>query len=122
MSRARPHWFPKLGLLLCMLTAHASLSQGAGGLFRERADSGTCGGFAVPVKPASTQITERHDLGLESAKTRAGLGAPLIPVSFIAGQHLVCAESLADADQPRRPQSALLRVRLGRAPPATSLQ
>ena len=121
MMDARHHWFPKVSLLLCLFTAHASLSQSAGDLFRQDGDSETCGGFAVPVKPASAQITERHDIGLESAKTRTGLGAPLLPVSLIAGQNLVCCESFRDADQPRQPQSALLRVRFGRAPPATFL-
>jgi hypothetical protein len=122
MNPARCQWFPKLSLLLCLLTAHAGLSQGAGDLFRQGADSGACGGFAVPVKPASTQITDRSDLGLESAKTRTGVSALLIPVSSVTAQAHVCSGILADADRPRRPQSALLRVRLGRAPPLNSLQ
>lgn len=118
MMVSRGSWLRSaIAVLLCLaigqsLFALAFESDGLRG-----SSKSPVGTMAGPVKPAG-QFIERHDLSIESAKTRSAASALSEPAGARhCGPHFHSA-SLDSADQPRQPLSALLRVRRGRAPPA----
>ncbi len=105
-----------LAALVCIAVGQSLLVWTVDSLSVQPAGSGAASSMAGPVKAVS-QITGRHDLALEGAKTRSASLTPLALVAVRCGGQLLHSDSLDYAEQSNRPRIALLNVRRGRAPP-----
>jgi hypothetical protein len=105
-----------IALFVCLAVAQSLLALALLPQDYPGAARASMGGMAGPVKAAG-HLLDRQELALEGAKTRNFSSALLLPAAIRHSASQLHSEPLETADQPRQPQSALLRVRFGRAPP-----
>lgn len=107
-----------IALLVCLAFGRSLIALSLEALSFQGAVRGSAGSMAGPVKPASSQITDRHEAAVDGSKTRGASLAVFVLAAVRWGGQPSHSEPLDTADQPRQPQTALLRVLRGRAPPS----
>jgi hypothetical protein len=107
-----------IALLVCLAFGQSLVALSLEALSFQGAGRGSAGSMAGPVKPAHNQITDRQEAAADSSKNRGASLAVFVLAAGRWGGQPLHSEPLDTADQPRQPQTAILRVLRGRAPPS----